>query len=191
MRSLVTDGAAQALITSHSAAVLSRVEPEEVRYCRRDSTTGLSSVREIDLPQNDEEAVKFVRGAMLAYPELYFARFVVLVEGDSERVILPRLAKAINLLIDPAFVAVVPLGGRHVHHFWRLLNGVQIPHATLLDLDLGRSGGGFGRVKIAIEQLLALGVDRTTLLKLEGGTILSDGESCVKTDRIAHRTHLR
>lgn len=172
VRSLVTEGVAQALITSHSSAVLSRVEPSEVRYCRCDPTTRRTSVRAIALPEDDEDASKFVRGAMLAYPELYFARFVVLVEGDSERVLLPRLAQSIELLIDPAFVAIVPLGGRHVQHFWRLLSGLDIPYATLLDLDLGRDGGGFGRVKTSIENLLEIGVDEKDLLGLEDGSLL-------------------
>ena len=172
VRSLVAEGAAQAVITSHSPAVLSRVEPPEVRYCRCDPTTHRTSVRAIALPEDDEDAAKFVRGAMLAYPELYFARFVVLVEGDSERVVLPRLARSIDLLIDPAFVAIVPLGGRHVQHFWRLLSGIDIPYATLLDLDLGRDGGGFGRVKTAIEHLLEIGVAEKDLLGLADGSLL-------------------
>jgi putative ATP-dependent endonuclease of OLD family len=111
---------------------------------------------------------------MLAYPELYFARFVLLVEGDSERVVLPRLARALDLLIDPAFVAIVPLGGRHVHHFWRLLSELGIPYATLLDLDLGRDGGGFGRVKTALKQLIASGVAKEKLLALRDGSQLTD-----------------
>ena len=49
---------------------------------------------------------------------------------------------------------VVPLGGKHVNHFWRLLNALGIPHVTLLDLDLGRHQGGWGRVKYAANQLL-------------------------------------
>jgi putative ATP-dependent endonuclease of OLD family len=174
IRSLVADGVAQAIVTSHSPAVLSRVEPAEVRYCRCDRVTGLTSIRAIDLPKKDDEAIKFVRGAMLAFPELYFARFVILGEGDSERIVLPRLAQAEGLLLDPAFVAIVPLGGRHVQHFWRLLNGLGIPHATLLDLDLGRKGGGYGRLKTAIEQLIALGVKKERLLEISGGGIISD-----------------
>jgi putative ATP-dependent endonuclease of the OLD family len=172
VRSLVSEGAAQALVTSHSPGVLSRVEPAEVRYCRRDPTTDRTSVRAIALPEDDEDAAKFVRGAMLAYPELYFARFVVLVEGDSERVVLPRLAQSIELLIDPAFVAIAPLGGRHVQHFWRLLTGLDIPYATLLDLDLGRDGGGFGRVKTSIDNLLEIGVPENDLLGLTDGSLL-------------------
>lgn len=173
VRSLTDAGGAQAIVTSHSPAVLSRVNPREVRYCRRDPETRVSTVKKIKIPSGIDEAAKFVRGAMLAYPELYFARFVLLVEGDSERIVLPRLAEALDLLIDPAFVAIVPLGGRHVQHFWRLLMHLGIPHATLLDLDLGRDGGGFGRVKTAIEKLVEFGVPKAKLLKLDDG-LLSD-----------------
>lgn len=175
VRSLTDAGGAQAIITSHSPAVLSRVTPREVRYCRCDPKTRVSSVKKIKIPAGTDEAAKFVRGAMLAYPELYFARFVLLVEGDSERIVLPPLAEALDLLIDPAFVAIVPLGGRHVQHFWRLLTHLGIPHATLLDLDLGREGGGFGRVKTAIEKLVDVNVPKEKLLKIDKG-ILSDAD---------------
>lgn len=173
VRSLTDASGAQAIVTSHSPSVLSRVSPREVRYCRCDPKTRVSSVKKIKMPAGVDEAAKFVRGAMLAYPELYFARFVLLVEGDSERIVLPRLAEALDLLIDPAFVAIVPLGGRHVQHFWRLLSHLGIPYATLIDLDLGREGGGFGRIKTAIEKLIDIGVSKQKLLKIDGG-VLSD-----------------
>ena len=108
VRSLTEEGFAQALVTSHSPAVLSRVGPSEVRHCRRDPKTGVSSVRRIRLPSNASEEGKFVRNAMRAFPELYFARFVLLVEGDSERVVLPRLAEALDLLVDPSLCRCRP-----------------------------------------------------------------------------------
>lgn len=169
VRSIVEGDTAQALITSHAPAVLSRVEPSEVRYCRCEDDPRETTVRTIDLPDDDEEAGKFVRGAMLAFPELYFARFVILVEGDSERIVLPRLAQAEGFLVDPSFVAIVPLGGRHVQYFWKLLQSLSIPYATLLDLDVGRKGGGYGRVKTAIERLIENGHSKKTLLATEGG----------------------
>ena len=175
VRSLTEEGSAQVLVTSHSPAVLSRVRPTEVRYCRRNRQPQVSSVNMIKLPSGVSEEGKFVRAAMLAFPELYFARFVLLVEGDSERVVLPRLAEALNLLVDPAFVAIVPLGGRHVGHFWRLLSELEIPYATLLDLDLGRAGAGFGRVKTAIANLIDVGVLQAELLETDEG-VLNDDE---------------
>lgn len=174
IRTLVETGAGQAFVSSHSPSVLGRIPPDDVRYCRRDTASGVSTVLPIPMPTGEIEAIKFVRNAFLAFPELYFARFVLLVEGDSERIVLPRLAEALDLLVDPSFVAIAPLGGRHVNHFWRLLRGLGIPYATLLDLDLGREGGGYGRVKNAMVQLLTLGVPRANILALEGGTVVSD-----------------
>lgn len=148
---------AQALVSSHSASILARVDPEQVRHFRLDLPSRTSRVRAIQLPAAQEEAAKYVREAVHAYPELYFARFVVLGEGASEEVVLPRLAEAMGLDIDRSFVAMVPLGGRHVNHLWRLLNDLDIPHATLLDLDWGRAGGGWGRIKNVCRQLLEIG----------------------------------
>ena len=53
-----------------------------------------------------------------------------------ERIVLPRLAEADGFLVDPSFVAIAPLGGRHVQHFWRLLKGASKFRSQLL-LDLG------------------------------------------------------
>lgn len=150
-------GQAQAFISSHSASVMSRIPPEQVRHFRLDGTTKTTRVREIVLPDDATEAGKYIREAVRAHPELYFSRFVVLCEGDSESLVLPKLAAARTLHIDQSFVAVVPLGGRHTNHFWRLLTQLDIPYATLLDLDWGRAGGGEGRIRDACTRLLAVG----------------------------------
>ncbi|MGN8547195.1 ATP-dependent nuclease [Bradyrhizobium sp. 13971] len=165
VRSIVSGNSAQSVITSHSPSVLSRIEPSEVRYCRCDPDTGVSTIRAIELPAGAVEAAKFIRGALLAFPELYFARFVVLVEGDSERIVIPKLAQAEGLMLDPSFVAIVPIGGRHVQYFWKLLDNLSIPYATLLDLDLGRKDGGYGRVANMLKELVVIGVDEKELLQ--------------------------
>ncbi|KWA36008.1 ATP-dependent endonuclease [Burkholderia multivorans] len=146
------DQNAQALVATHSPALLRRVPPESVRYLRLDENRK-TIVKRIELPE-DESAQKFVREGVQAFPELYFSRLVVLGEGDSEEIVLPRLLAARGILVDDASVSVVPLGGRHVNHFWRLLHGLGIPHVTLLDLDLARYQGGWGRIRYAANQLL-------------------------------------
>ncbi|MEN5236156.1 AAA family ATPase [Pseudomonas sp. TWI923] len=163
---------AQALVSSHSPSILARIEPSSVRHFRLNLEFRHTEVRQISLPIGEEEASKFVREAVRAYPELYFARYVILGEGATEEVVLPMLAKAMGFPIDRSFVAVVPLGGRHVNHLWRLLASLEVPYATLLDLDWGRSGGGFGRIKTTCEQLLSSGV---TPQRLFGNTLHADG----------------
>lgn len=145
----------QALVATHAPSLLRRVAPETVRYLRLDASRR-TVVAAIVLPEN-EDAAKYVREGVQAFPELYFSRFVILGEGDSEEVVLPRLLSARGILTDDASISIVPLGGRHVNHFWRLLHALGIPHATLLDLDLARYQGGWGRIKYAAKQLLKYG----------------------------------
>jgi putative ATP-dependent endonuclease of the OLD family len=144
---------AQVALSSHSPAILSRIEPEEVRYFQLNREVRRAFVRRLALPEDDEEASQYVRLAIRAYPEIYFARFVILGEGDSERFVIPRIAEAMGIQLDPSFVPIVPLGGRYVSHFWRLLNDLRIPYATLLDLDLGRSHGGAALIADVIAKL--------------------------------------
>lgn len=143
----------QALVATHAPSLLRRVAPESIRFLRLNEARN-TVVKTIELPEG-ASAQKFVREGVQAFPELYFSRLVILGEGDSEQIVLPRLLEARGILADDASVSVVPLGGRHVNHFWRLLNGLGIPHVTLLDLDLARHQGGWGRIKYAANQLLS------------------------------------
>ena len=152
LRTLAREHDAQAVLATHAPVLMRRIPPEDVRYLRLNEARQ-TAVRPVLLPDDAGEAHKFVREAVQAFPELYFARLVVLGEGDTEEIILPRLLRAYGIVEDEASVVVAPLGGRHVNHFWRLLHGLGIPHVTLLDLDLGRHGGGWGRIMYAATQL--------------------------------------
>lgn len=143
----------QVLLSSHSASLMRRIKPNHVRYFLGGETRAATRVLEIPLPEEDDEAYKYVREAVRGYPELYFSRLVVLGEGPSEEIVLPKLFEASGSPLDGAFVSVVPLGGRHVNHFWRLLRGLNIPHVTLLDLDAGREGGGPARITYITREL--------------------------------------
>jgi hypothetical protein len=169
----------QVLLASHSPGILSRVSPADVRYLRLNPKRK-SEVHKLILPTSKDAAFKYVNEAVRAYPELYFSNLVILGEGDSEQVVLPEIAKALGVPLDVNFVSFVPLGGRHVNHFWKLLSELQIPYLTLLDLDVGRQGGGWGRVKYACKELLRLGTNRKELLEVtdKAGkrSVLSDDE---------------
>ena len=143
---------AQAIIATHAPAMLRRVFPEHIRYLRLNSFR-TTIIRMICLPDKSDDAHKFVREAIQAFPEIYFSRLVVLGEGDSEEIVLPRILSAKGIPVDSSAITIAPLGGRHVNHFWRLLYQLEIPHITLLDLDVARFGGGWGRIKYANDQL--------------------------------------
>lgn len=172
-REIAGMASAQVLVSSHSPAILGRIEPTEVRYLRLNLGMRTASVRRLTLPAESDEAEPYVRLAVRAYPELYFAHFVILAEGDSERTVINRIAQAMGIPLDPSFVPVVPLAGRYVKHFWRLLNDIEIPFVTLLDLDLGRSHGGAKLIKSTSKRLAEFG---RTVAGTEDFPPGSDGE---------------
>lgn len=152
LNSMTCNEDSQALIATHAPAMLRRVDPENIRYLRL-TEARQSRITKIQLPSKTDEAHKFVREAVQAFPEIYFSRLVVLGEGDSEEIVLPRIFRAKKTPVDESAITIAPLGGRHVNHFWRLLSALQIPYLTLLDLDVARYQAGWGRIKYVNDQL--------------------------------------
>lgn len=157
---------AQLLLASHSPAIVKRVDPSRIRYFRKNDNLE-TMITHIELPLEESEAYLFVKEAVIAYPEIYFAKLVVLGEGESERLVISKILEAKDRGADSSGISVVPLGGRFVHHFWKLLSGLGIPTITLLDLDNERSHGGWKRIKYVIQQLEKKGVDGKALYNPE------------------------
>lgn len=165
----------QVLLSSHTPSIVKRLEPESIIHFRitEDYET---EVNQIFLPEKADEAYKYVKEAIHNYPEIYFARLVVIGEGDSEEVIFNRLMEVMKVDFDDNIITFAPLGHRFVNHIWKLLRALNIPYITLLDLDVEREGGGWGRVKYALQQLIEIGYAKEHLLMLDGGRILSDAD---------------
>lgn len=156
LRSISKNENSQVVFTSHNPSVVKRIDPEEIRHVRMESLFESSVVNKLVLPDRESDAYKYVKNAVIAYPELYFSSLIILGEGDSEEIIIPFFLKEKYPNLDSVGISVVPLGGRHVNHFWRLLNQLQIPYITLLDFDLERYGGGWSRIKYALKELIKI-----------------------------------
>ena len=151
----------QVILTSHSPAIVKRIDPEGLKYLRIENNDRVlqTIVSDIQLPPAIDESYKYIKGAIQAYPELYFAKLVVLGEGDSEELLLPKFFDLLGKEVDSSQISIVPLGGRHVNYFWKLLNALRIPHITLLDFDNERYGGGWGRIKYISQHLYELNTE--------------------------------
>ncbi|WP_074415571.1 ATP-dependent nuclease [Streptococcus suis] len=148
----------QVVLTSHSPAIVKRIEAEDLRYLRIENNDRVlqTIVSGIQLPQAIDVSYKYIKGAIQAYPELYFAKLVVL---GSEELLLPKFFDLLGKEIDSSQISIVPLGGRHVNYFWKLLNSLKIPYITLLDFDNERYGGGWGRIKYISQHLYELNTE--------------------------------
>lgn len=156
---------AQVILSSHNSSIVGKIDPEYIRHLQVKNSESI--VNSITLPEKSDEAYTYIKEAVKAYPDLYFSKLVILGEGDSEEIILPKLLSASDIFLDDFNISIVPLGGRHVNHMWKLLNDLSIPHVTLLDLDRERNGGGWGRIKYVLKQLDANNRISEELLKVK------------------------
>jgi len=189
---MTTATSCQVIITSHSPSIVSRISPEHIRYFRIDPTHLSTVCAQLTLPEKKDESYKYVRNSLQAYPELLFAKLVVLGEGESEEIVLPRYIGALcGEKIDALGISVVPLGGRHVKYFWKLLSDLDIPYVTLLDLDRERFGGGWGRIAYAIEQKVILDDDKLCeFLDPRGDALTKDGLDAMKGRELSDTTDM-
>jgi len=177
LRELSQQSNVQVIISSHTPTIIRRIEPEAIRHLRLDETAHRTISNTILLPDETDEAYKFVKEAVRNYPEIYFSKLVILGEGDSEEIIFKMLSRIYEKDFDDHFISAAPLGGRYVNHIWKLLNQLSIPFVTLLDLDRERGGGGWGRIKYAINQIIINQPElKDKLLKLSNDRILSEKE---------------
>lgn len=164
---------AQVILSSHNSSIVGKIDPGHIRHLQIKNSGSI--VNCITIPDKTDEAHTYIKEAVKTYPDLYFSKLVVLGEGDSEEIILPKLLIASDILLDDFNISVVPLGGRHVNHMWKLLNDLSIPHVTLLDLDRERNGGAWGRIKYVLDQLKSNDRISEDLLKVKRNSS-RDGE---------------
>lgn len=173
LNSISKQNHSQVLLSSHTPSIVKRVDPESILHFRITDDYE-TQVNEIILPEQTDAAYKYIKQAIHNYPEIYFARLVVIGEGDTEEVIFNRFMDIQGVDFDENIITFAPLGHRFVSHIWQLLNVLHIPYITLLDLDLEREGGGWGRIKYVLQQLIEKGEDKNKLLTLGDGSVMSD-----------------
>jgi predicted ATP-dependent endonuclease of OLD family len=140
----------QLVITTHSSHVVFE-DFEEIRYFRRepDESAGqTSTVRSLLTFANKEPDAtttflqKYLR---LTHCDLFFADAAVLVEGPSERLLLPLFIQKAAPDLDRCHLSVLEIGGAFAHKFRALVEFLAIPCLIITDLDSVAKKDGQGQ----------------------------------------------
>lgn len=68
--------------------------------------------------------------------ELFFAKKVILVEGDCEKIAFPMIAQKVGIDLNVKGISVIECGGKlNLTFFMKLLNKFRIPYAVVHDID--------------------------------------------------------
>jgi putative ATP-dependent endonuclease of the OLD family len=125
----------QIIYTTHSPHFVSIPDYRNVLLVRRSKDAG-TTVTHSNLPDAEWRREKLRQALDPERSELFFARRILVVEGDTERLSLPEFAKKLDLDIDGAAATVVEVGGkRNLIDFAELAISFGIPTGILYDRD--------------------------------------------------------
>lgn len=139
------------ILTTHSPHIASVAPLRSIVLLRRDSaaqaTTGVAAV---GAPLTNGEVADLQRYIDVTRGEMFFARGIVLVEGDAERFLVPAFAEVMGISLDALGISICSVAGTNFAPFVKLLGrqGLNIPFVILTDRDLvGTKDYGVSRVK--------------------------------------------
>lgn len=140
----------QVIMTTHSSHVANTVDFSKVRYIRRyESSVVCKKVVDFvnkSKEEEKEEHLNFLQKYMkLSYCDLYFCDKAILVEGASERLLLPGMIKKCrddfgtdDVTLESQYVSIIEVGGAYAHHFYDFMNYLEIPTLVITDIDFVR-----------------------------------------------------
>lgn len=126
------------ILTTHSPHIASVTPIRSIVLLRHDAseeTTIAASTAKTPLTKRDVADLQ--RYIDVSRGEIFFARGVILVEGDAERFLIPAFADAVDIPLDMLGITVCSVSGTNFTPYVKLLGpqGLNIPHVILTDRD--------------------------------------------------------
>lgn len=145
LRDADTQFQTQLVVTTHSPHVVHESGFRPVRYFRRVSRglpTNYSDVLNLSKMDNEDETGthRFLQQYMkLTHCDLFFADAAILVEGNSERLVMPLLIEKMGndemRRLKGSYLTILEVGGAFAHKFRDLINFLGITTLIVTDLD--------------------------------------------------------
>lgn len=136
----------QVIITTHSSHILSEsgINTERgfnrIRYFNRlPTSTGFKITNQDfnDLKiKDDKRTFRFLRQYLTLHKsDLFFADKVILVEGTTERMLLPQMIRKSATSLRNEYVSILEVGGAYAHSFKEMLEFINVRTLIITDID--------------------------------------------------------
>ncbi len=143
----------QFIVSTHSSHIANAAGFESIRYFLPTSTNGVRQTQIKDLREGlretPEEHRRFLHQYLtLTRCDLFFADKAILIEGTSERLLLPVIIEKLETTepdmpkLSSQYIATMEVGGAYAHIFFDLLNFLDLRTLIITDLDSVVSVGG-------------------------------------------------
>jgi putative ATP-dependent endonuclease of OLD family len=125
----------QVIYSTHSAHFVAIPEYEEVRLVYRDQAN-TTKIRGSALQATPQLREKLRKEFDPERNELFFARHVILVEGDTEKLAIPEYAKRLGIDLNREDCSVIEVGGKKsLPSFIDVIRSFNIPLTVVFDTD--------------------------------------------------------
>ncbi|NGP89047.1 ATP-dependent nuclease [Fodinibius halophilus] len=132
----------QLVVSTHSNHVAHEVDFSNLRYFRKEKPSESNSVpvasiiNLTDTFGNEPETARFATRYLKAtHSNLFFADAVILVEGTSERLLIPYFIKENFSVLDSLYISILEIGGSHAHRLKPLIEKLGLLTLIITDLD--------------------------------------------------------
>jgi putative ATP-dependent endonuclease of the OLD family len=134
----------QTVVTTHSPTIAAHVNPETITVLHRDERGQLHATGLRKCGLDIGETQKLRRMLDVTRASMLFARGIILVEGISEALLLPVLARRLGRNLAACGVSVVPVCGVDFRTFGKLFGpgGLRLPLSIITDGDPPIDGTG-------------------------------------------------
>lgn len=130
----------QFILSTHSISLASSIDLENLIICKEDKIYPMNS-KYTKLSKGDYKFLQRFLDATKA--NLFFARGVILVEGDSENILIPCIAEILDRPLYRYGISVVKVGSKELLRYSKIFlrkdviaNSMNIPVAIVTDLDI-------------------------------------------------------
>lgn len=142
------ESSSSVILTTHSPYVTSVTPLDSIRFLAEDRNSGSTvgfDLEELELDESDIADLQ--RYLDVNRTEMAFARGVILVEGVSEKYVVPALlgAGTTGVELDREAISIVSIEGTHFWPYYAFLKALGKPVAVITDGDPGKSPSGVQR----------------------------------------------
>ncbi|BAQ09537.1 predicted atp-dependent endonuclease of the old family [Bacillus sp. OxB-1] len=149
----------QFVITTHSSHMANKSDFSSIRYFMASKSKTFYSTKIKDLKVGVKgtlgDDVEFLQQYMtLTRCDLFFADKAVLIEGTTERLLLPTIIEKLdvnnpNINLGSQYISVIEVGGAYAHKFFGLLEYLELKALVITDIDTVDSKNHGEKCKVA------------------------------------------
>lgn len=139
----------QFVVSTHSTHIANEAKFDTVRYflSKKENETEIKDLSEVFKSDESKVDKEFLHKYLtLTKCDLYFADKAILIEGSTERILLPEIIKKFDISnsreLRNKYLSVVEIGGAYAHHFYKFLDFLELRTLVITDLDCSKRTTG-------------------------------------------------